>query len=105
MPDKSRIHASIAKELLFERNNHQRLVHILAKQTYAPLPPRPELRTHVIHHRNTAFVHLTRHSPVECWRINHDGEIGRVSVGGSDQLMKEPINLRPMTQNFRDADD
>ena len=72
---RSSVHAAIPVELFFKRENHQRLVDVLAQQTDAPLTPGPELRTNVVDDWNTTLLHLASHSPVERRRIDNDGEV------------------------------
>src|ERR1700680_2759131 len=100
MADETRIHATVAVKLLFEGKNHQSLVDILAQQSNPPLPPSPELRTNVIHDRNTALPHLPSHPPVESRRIDHDGQPWTASISFRNQLVKQTIDLRQMADDL-----
>ena len=104
MPDKRRIHSAIAVELLLEREDDERLVHVLAQQLDSSLSPRPELGANVIHHRNAASAHLPRDAPVERRRVNHHRQIRPPFIGRAQQLLIEAENLRQMADDFRDAD-
>ena len=60
MPDKCRVHAAIAIEVFFEREDDQRFVDVVAQQADAPLAPRPELRGDVIDGGNAALRFICR---------------------------------------------
>ena len=105
MADEGRVHAAVAIELFFEREDDQRLVDVVTEKAHASLSPCPELRRHVIHGRNAAPFHLPRHAPVERRRVDDDGEIGPPPVGLADQSSIEPENLREPAENLGDADD
>src|SRR5258708_5275509 len=100
MPDEFGIHSPIAIELFFERENDQCLVHVLAKKLYATLSPCPELRTDIIDHRNTAFLHLAGDTPVESWRVNDDCQVRLAPVSFVDQPVKEAPDLVEMSEDF-----
>src|ERR1700690_1255142 len=105
MAHKCRIHSAIAIKLLFERKNDESLVYVLAQKLHTPLPPRPELRTHVIDDENSALAHLPRHAPIEGGRVDDDGEVGTPLVGGANELLVEAKNFWKMADDFRNADD
>src|SRR5207245_1774496 len=77
----------------------------VAQKPHAPLAPSPELRTYVIHDRNSALFHLPRDTPVERRRIDHNREIGLAPVYFGNQFVEQSPDFRQMTQNFSDADD
>src|SRR5579872_6301841 len=104
MAHKRRIHAAFSIELLFEGKDHQRLVDVIPQQTYAPLPPGPELRRYVINRWDVASLHLSRHPPVERRRIDHDGEIRLAPIGLADEVLIKSEDLRQVTQDLGDAD-
>ena len=105
MADESRIHPPIAVELLFEWKDDQSFIYVLAQQLHAPLPPRPELRTDVVHNRNAAFAHLPRHPPVEGRGVNHDGNQAAARRLPPNQILIEAENFRKMADDFSDPDD
>src|SRR5258705_13751600 len=105
MSDERRIYSVNAVEIFFEGKDHQRLVDVFAEQFHASLPPRPKLRTHVVHNRDAALAHLASHAPVERGRINDDGELWVLVIGGADQLSEESVDFREMAEDFGDADD
>src|SRR5713226_5279412 len=105
MSDKRRIHAVHAVEILFEGKDHQRLVDVLAQQLHSSLPPRPELRTHVVHDRDAALAHLARDAPVEGGGVDDDREFWLFVVDGADEFSKESIDFWEMAEDFGDADD
>src|SRR5581483_482904 len=88
MSDELGIDAPITIELLFKREDYQRLIDILAQEPYPSLSPCPELRADVVNDRDTTFLHLARNSPVECRRVNDDGEIRPPLVCFNDQFAK-----------------
>src|SRR5580704_11014125 len=104
MADKSSVYSTLSIELLLKRKNHQRLVDVIPQQTYAPLSPCPELRCNIIDNGNAALLHLPRHPPVKCRRVDHDGEVGPASVSFLDQMPVEAENLGQVAENFGDAD-
>ena len=104
MPHERGIHSAIAIELLFERKNDQGLGDVLAQQSYTSLPPRPELRRDVVDDGNVPLLHLTRDAPVECGRIDHDGEVGLPKVSFVDQLVKESPDFGEMAENLGNSD-
>src|SRR5258708_3079012 len=105
MADERRIHPAITVELFLKGKYHQRFVDIVAQQAHASLTPRPELRRDVVHHRNTALLHLPRYTPVEGGRVDDDGEIGLAPVGFFDQLAVAGEDLGQVAENLGDADD
>src|SRR5207253_10819081 len=102
--DETRIYSAIAVELFFKRKYNQRLGDIFSKQPHATLPPCPELRAHIVDDRDSALVHLPRDAPVECGRINDDGEVWPAAVGFNNQLAKQAPNFGKMAENFCDSD-
>ena len=94
MADETRIHSAIAIELFFKRKYHQRLRDILSQKANTSLPPRPELRAHVVHNGNAALAHLPRHTPVESRRVDHNGQIGLAPACLRDQLVKQSPDFR-----------
>src|SRR5208282_6244866 len=105
MADEGRIHSTITIKLLFEWENHQSLIDIIAQQPHTPLPPRPKLRRNVIDNGNATLFHLPRNPPVECRRIDHDGQIRLASGCFGNEMFVEPVDLWQMAENFCDADD
>src|SRR5580704_210024 len=104
MADKSSVYSTLSIELLFKRKNHQRLIDIVPQQAHAPLSPCPELRSNIIDNGNATLLHLPRHPPVKCRRVDHDGEVGPASVSFLDQMPVEAENLGQVAENFGDAD-
>src|SRR5215467_7551750 len=105
MSHKFGIDAAVAIKLLFKGKDDQRLIDVLAQQSYPPLAPGPELRADVVNHGNAAFLHLAGDPPIEGGRIDHDGEIRLLAVGGSDQAVKKTPDFRQVAENFRDSHD
>src|SRR5580658_9329185 len=99
------VDSAIAVELFFEGKDDERLVNVVSQQTHASLAPRPELWCDVIDHGDAAFLHLPRHAPVECGRVDDDGEPGLALVGFFDQTLEQAVDLRQMAEDFSDADD
>src|SRR3984885_10181688 len=104
MPNEGRIHSAIPVKLLLKREDNEGLVHVLAQQLHAPLPPGPELWTHVINDRNAALTHLPRHAPVEGRRVDNDGDVRMPLVGGANQFLVERENFRKMAEDFGNSD-
>src|SRR4030095_2247048 len=104
MTYKHGIHTPIAIEPFFKRKDHQSFADVFFQQPYAPLPPGPKLRAHVIDNGNSPLMHFPRNPPVESGRINHDGEVRFASVGFGDELVKKAPNFRQMVEDFRNAD-
>src|SRR5882724_5165941 len=104
MSDKRRIHAVNAVEILLEGKDHKCLVDVLAEQLHSSLPPRPELRTDVVHHRNAALAHLAGHTPIKCGRVDDDGERWFSFVGGADEFAEESVDFWEMAEDLGDAD-
>src|SRR5215469_2813516 len=88
MPDEGRIYPPIAVKLLLKRKYHQRLSDVLAEKPHAPLAPRPELRCHVINHRNPALFHLSCDAPIEGRGIDDDRHVGLAAIGFCDEVVK-----------------
>ena len=88
MSDERCVYTVNAIEILFKREDHQRLVDVFAEKFDASLAPRPELRADVVHNRNAAFAHLASHSPVEGGSVDDDGEGWALLIGGADELSK-----------------
>src|SRR5215469_14227675 len=105
MSDEGRINAAVSIELLFERKDDQSLIDIFADQLHAALTPGPELRRHVVHRRNSALLHLSRHAPVECRRVNHDRQIGLAAVRFIDQMLVDVENSGQMAEDLGDSYD
>src|SRR5580658_1419907 len=104
MADESRIDSAVAVELFFEGKDHQSFVGVVADEADASLPPCPELRRDVVDHGNAALLHLPGYAPVECGRVDHDGEIGLATVGFFDQMLEQAVDLGQMAKDFGDAD-
>src|SRR5258705_12549489 len=104
MSDERRIYSVNAVEIFFEGKDHQRLVDVFAEQFHASLPPRPKLRTHVVHNRDAALAHLASYAPVKGRGVDDDGEFWMFVVGCADEFAEESVNLRQMTEDFGDAD-
>ncbi len=105
MADKGGVHSAVAIELFFEWKDHQRFVDVFADEANASLAPCPELRRDVVDDWDAALLHLTRHAPVEGWRVDDDGEIGLALVGFLDQMLEQAVDLGEMAEDFGDADD
>src|SRR5258707_915616 len=105
MADKLGIDAAIAIELLFEGENHECLIDVLAKQSHPTLSPGPELRADVIDDGNSTLFHLPRHAPVECGRVDDDGQVGLAAVRLFYQTVKQPPDFGKVPEDFSDADD
>src|SRR3954471_22951812 len=100
MAHKGGIHSAVPIELLLKWKNNQCLRDVFAQQLHATLAPRPKLRADVVHHGNTAFMHLPRHPPIESWRVNDKGQVRWIAVSLRDQLAVAAINLRQVADNF-----
>src|SRR6185437_5142026 len=94
-----------AVKLLFEREDHECLVYVLTKKLDTSLAPGPELRAHIIDDRNATFLHLASHAPVECGRIDDDGQVGTMSVRLGNEAAKQSPNFRKMAKDLGDPDD
>src|SRR5579864_4535274 len=105
MADKGRVHSAISIKLLFEGEDHQRLVDVVAQKPHPPLSPCPELRRHVIDRRNSAPLHLPGDAPVEGGRVNHDREIELALVGFFDQVSIQAEDLWQVAEDLSNADD
>ena len=103
MADKRRVDSTVAVKLLFEGEDHQRLVDVFAQQPHPSLPPCPELRADVIHHRNAALAHRASNAPVEGRGVDDDSEIRAALVRLGDQLVEQAPDFRQMAENFGDA--
>src|ERR1700758_3199024 len=99
------IHSAVAIELLFEGEDDQRLIDVVADQADASLPPRPELRSDVIHGGDAALLHLAGDPPVERRRVDDDGKIRLASVGFFNQVPIKSEDLRKTAEDLRDAND
>src|SRR5580704_11487547 len=105
MADEGGVDSAVTVELFFEWKYHQSFVDVVADQADASLTPCPELRRDIVDHWDAALLHLPRYAPVEGRRVDDDGEIGLALVGFFDQMSKQAVDLRQMTENFGDADD
>src|SRR6185437_16449391 len=90
---------------LFEGEDHESLVDVLAQELDTSLTPRPELRAHVVHDRNTTLFHLTSDAPVERRRIDDDGHVWPMSIRLGNEPVEESPDFRKMAENLCDADD
>src|SRR6267142_1647976 len=104
MADEGRVHAAVAIELFFEGKDDERFVDVVADQADSALSPRPELRCDVVDRRDAASLHLSGHAPVECWRVDDDGEVGLPAIGFFTQVAIKTENFRQVAENFGDAD-
>src|SRR5579864_1668824 len=105
MTNKGRVHAAVAVEPFFKRENNEGLVDVIAEEAYASLAPGPELRRNVVDRGDAAAFHLAGDAPVESGRIDKDGEVRLAAVGFADQALVESQNFGEVTENLGDADD
>src|SRR5271165_4662026 len=98
------IDSAVAVELLFEGEDHERFVDVVAEQADASLAPRPELRGYVVDGGDAALFHLAGYAPVEGRRIDDDGEVGLAVVGFGNEMFVQAVDFREVAEDFGDAD-
>src|SRR5579872_2980880 len=103
MPDEGRIDTAIPVKVLFKREDNQSFVDVFPNELHASLAPCPELRRHVVHRRNSALLHLSRNSPVECRRVNHNRQTGLTPVSFIDQMFVDIEDSGQMTEYLSDS--
>src|ERR1700733_7353614 len=105
MSNEGSVDSTVAIKLLLEGKNHQRFIDVISQQPQSSLPPRPELRSDVVHRGYASFFHFAGDPPVKGRRINDDGEVRLAFIGFLDQVVEQAVDLWQVAEDFRDADD
>ena len=76
MADEFGVHAVLVVEALLEGQQAQHQIHGLVNAARPPLPPRPDLGTHVLHGRDAGRVQPAREAQVGIRGVDADENIG-----------------------------
>ena len=72
---------------------------------HAALPPRPDLRSDQIEHRNIQQIQVTCQAEVKIRTVGEDGRVGRMRAKLTNQAAVVAVDAGKVTDNLRESDD
>ena len=105
MADELRTHAVLIVEALFERQQAQHQIDGFMDAARPALPPRPDLRTHVLHRRNAGGAQVARQAQIEFRRIDADEHVRPGRQEQAPNACAQTQQPRQMAQDLEQAHD
>ncbi len=105
VPDKLCGDATIAVELLFEREDDEHLVDVFPDEADAVFLPGPELRADEKDHGNAEAVELLGELEVNIREVDEDGNIGPALANGALEAAEFAVDAGQMADHLGDAHD
>ena len=91
-------------DLLLEVKEAEHLVDAVLELPEPPSPPRPDLRTHVVHDADVSLPELLGQAQVEVGEINEHGQLRPATVHLRQQGLEGPVDARQAAEDLGDAD-
>ena len=92
-------------ELGFERQNAEHEVDGFANRRDARLPPRPDLRAHVLHGLESRALQRRRSGTIEILRVDADERVDVALLDARDQLAAQREDAPQVRQHLEEAHD
>ena len=92
-----------AIDFLLEGEDDQHAIGDALHGLHPPRPPRPQLRTDVVHDRDAQPPHRLREMEVEVGRVDGDEDVGLLRFGVRDQAPIDGIRARKNARNFQES--
>ena len=94
-----------AIDVFLERKDHEHTVGDPLHRPQAAGPPRPELRTDVVHHRHTEPSQPPGEPEVEIWKVDRHEDVGPVRLGVGKQPPVRRVRPRQHARDLEQAGD
>src|SRR5689334_10576928 len=104
MPYVGRWNAVLLEEFFLEGKDTEKTVERRAHGLHPALLPGPGLRGHQVDDRHALTLQLARQRQMEAGRVGKDGDVGRLSGAGVDQLVHLTQDAGDVRDHLDDAD-
>ena len=105
MADELGAYAMLIVKALLKGQQAQHQIHRVSNVAHAALPPRPNLRAHVLHGRDAGGVQTARHSQIGVRRINADKHVRTLRQEHSLDAREQLQEPRQVAQHIEQAHD